>query len=174
MYKSTDACLVSSLGNHKIRWDRTNRIFVDGEEIDEEGETQKTMQEAVYEEEYREVYNRQTKTLSFRNIRPSQVKNNPRVVFSKPKHQKEEQEFATRDTMVQKEFRNYVSSKGESPKPITASEARGIKKLQKRVAGGSITICETDKSSGIAIMSRESVGVSRGRPCQWRQDHQLG
>ena len=93
------------------------------------------------------MFNRDTKTLSFQNIRPSQVKNNPRVVFSKPRHQREEQELATRDTMLKKEFKNYLNSSKdkERPKPITPGEGRGIKKLQKRVASGSITICETDK-----------------------------
>ena len=42
--KTTDARLVSSIGNHKIRWDRAKRIFVDGEEVEEEGETQKNVE----------------------------------------------------------------------------------------------------------------------------------
>ena len=54
-------------------------------------------------------------------------------IFSKPRHQREEQDMATRDTMIKREFKNYVNSKAECPKPIRASEERGKKKLQKRL-----------------------------------------
>ena len=99
-----DAQYVGNLGTHKCRWDRSNRDFQDGEEVTQEEEG-KTMEDAVQEEAHRELYNPSRKTLNLRNMRPSQVKNNPRVVLSKPRHQKEEHEFATRNTMIKKEYR---------------------------------------------------------------------
>ena len=134
-----------------------------------------TMEEAIQQEKHREIYNHEKKSISFKNVRPSQIKNNPRVKLSKPRHHKEESEIATRDTMLLKEMRNYVSKNREEPKVLTASEARGVNKLQKRIAAGTIMMCETDKSSGFAILERslwESLGedhVSGDRIIDWEE-----
>ena len=93
--------------------------------------------------------------MSFRNLRASDIKNNPRVVLPRPRHAKEEAELATRGTMVKQEYRAYVQKQPEPPKVLTASEHRGVQKLKGRIARGEITVCETDKSSGIAIISGE-------------------
>ena len=113
------------------------------------------MEEAIQEEEYREIYNGTTNTVSFKNVRPSEVKANPRIILPKARHPREEAELSTRDTMVRREFKDYLQQNPEPQKTITAMEARGIPKLQKRIARGEITICQTDKSAGIAILSRE-------------------
>ena len=51
------------------------------------------------------------------------------------------------------------SSKSKTPyackSNLTPSELRGLKSLQKRVADGSIVVCESDKSVRVCVMSRE-------------------
>ena len=93
--------------------------------------------------------------MSFKNVRATDVKRNPRVVLPKPRHQREESEMATRDTLIGQEYKKYISENPDPLRTVTESEARGIKKLQKRVASGLITICQTDKSGGLCILSRE-------------------
>ena len=82
--KVEEAPLHCNVGKHKIRWDRRKRDFQDGVEVTPD-EDSPTMTELLDSEKHREIFNRESKSISFHNIRPSDVRNNPRVMFSKPK-----------------------------------------------------------------------------------------
>ena len=69
--KLQDTGMVTSVGNHKIRWDRcAKRDFQDGIEVTEKEEPQ-TMGKVVEENKYREIYNKDINTVSFSNMRPT-------------------------------------------------------------------------------------------------------
>ena len=73
--------LQTQVMNAKIRWFRTGRdVDPKGEVIVEDEDFQeKTPEQVVQEENHREVYDPESKTLDFRKLRATGVKNNPRV-----------------------------------------------------------------------------------------------
>ena len=151
------ARLQSDITNTKCRWDRaSNRDFdTQGNEVTpKEDLDPKPIDEILEENQSREMFNHQTKTLNFRNLRPTEVKNNPRTHLPKPRSTKEEAEFMTRDTLTGREFKEYI----DNNKPgvsVTQGELRGIEKLKKRIGAGTLVICETDKSGKLTPMTPE-------------------
>ena len=49
----------------------------------------------------------------------------------------------------------FCDEKGVQEENLTPQEARGLKSLKKRVADGTLVVCQTDKSGRFAIMSQE-------------------
>ena len=76
-------------------------------------------------------------------------------MLPKSRHPVEEAEIATRETLLKQEYRDYLSKNEDTRNPLTESEQRGVKKLQRRIAQGNITICQTDKSQRLVILSKE-------------------
>ena len=60
--------------------------------------------------------------------------------------------------------REFCDEEGVQEDNLTESEARGLKTLKKRVADGSLVICETDKSGRFAIMSQEEYLAAGEKP----------
>ena len=149
--------LQSDITNTKARWDRaSNRDFdAHGKEVTpEEDLLPKTMQQLLDENTVREVLNTEEMTLGFGNLRPTEVKNNPRTVLPDPITPAEEAELSTRSTMILQEAREYMWDAKEISS-LTESEKRGLQKLTKRVDAGTIVICQTDKSGKLTAMTPE-------------------
>ena len=153
--------LEQSIGNIKSRWDRErNRDFdLRGNEVTEEEQGEKgTMEDIVKENEGREPFNPEGKTLDFRGIIPTDVKSCQRVQMPKPRSNKEEHELATRDTLSQQEVMRYIRDierREDESINMTKGELRGLKKLKKRVKKGDIIIVQTDKSGRMAAISMD-------------------
>ena len=127
----------------------------DGNEIFEEGE-QPTMEEMVVEKEHWEVHNATENTIDPRKLHATKIKNCPRVYIPKGRPAKEEAQFCTRDTMIDKEIQKLLERiKTSDTRNLTASESRGIKKLSKRVKEGELVIYQTDKSGKFCVTDRE-------------------
>ena len=66
------------------------------------------MKDRKNEESHREVYNPDFHQVDCTKVRASDVKNNPRVIFSKPRSPKEEAELTTRQEMVNNIVEQYM------------------------------------------------------------------
>ena len=150
--------LKGEVAKEKARWDRRDRDFTpEGEEVTlEDPESKKSKEELVQENEHREPYNHRTKTLDFRGIRPTDVKNCPRVKLSGPRSQREEMELGTKHKVMLKNTKEYIRTLEEQPDNLTKSERRGLRKLKKRVDAGEIVIVQSDKSNRLCVMSVEA------------------
>ena len=75
-----------SVAKFKARYDRMGRDFdTQGEEVTEDLGVKKTMEEQISEEKHREIYRVDSNTVSFANMRPTDVKSCPRVILPKPR-----------------------------------------------------------------------------------------
>jgi hypothetical protein len=86
-------------------------------------------------------------------------KHNTNVTLPGPMTPAQEQEVECRRvecTRVFDEFMGeFTDKKGVQESSLTPQEARGLKKLQKKVQEGSLVVVKTDKSGRFAIMSME-------------------
>ena len=150
-----DIHLNTEMAKTKSRYDRMGRDFTpEGEEVTEEGE-KKTMEERVEDEEHREKFNYTKKTLDFRKLRPTDVKNCPKIKMPKARTTKEELELTSKQEMALRESRRYLREISSHPDNLTKSERRGINKLKKRVDAQEVVILQTDKSGKLCMMSLE-------------------
>ena len=104
---------------------------------------------------------KKNRTFNFAKRRASDMKGNSRVFFPRrARSVEEEAQFETLRLELRALFKNYVSKNcskgGRQPLNLSASQARGLKSLKKRVADGELVIVPTDKSSNLAVMSRDS------------------
>ena len=154
--KVEDMKLQSSVCNTKVRWDRKGRDFnAQGEEVTEQ-EQQRSMEEAILENEHREVYNPDTHSLDFRKLMATRVKSCPRVEIPPPRTTREEALLANREAMVTSETKEYISEcQGQRPSSLTRSELKGLKSLQRRKKAGDIIVYPTDKSGKTAVTTPE-------------------
>ena len=84
-----------------VRWDRKRRVFDQhGKEIIQEEEP-KTIEQQIEEESHREVFCPTKGEIDLKKLRPSDIKNNPRVILAKPRSPREEAELTTRVGMVE-------------------------------------------------------------------------
>ena len=103
----------------------------------------------------RECYDHERQTISFSNLIPSDVKNNPWVILPKPRSEKEEVELTTRATLITKEVQSYLDRSEAQPENLTKSERRGLRKLKKRIQARELVVLETDKSGSLCTMPLE-------------------
>ena len=118
--------------NSKLRFSMRDRDYNEKGEDVTPPEEPLSMEQQVKEQEYREVYNKDTKTLDFRKLRPTDVKSNPRVCLPTPGPPKQEAEIQVRDEVEERviledldEFRREDN--------LTDSESKGLEKLKARV-----------------------------------------
>ena len=146
----------------KIRWNRRDK------EIDERGfpmagEDEKELEEGsearmeaeLEEHEFLEVYNPEKKSMDFTKLRPTMVKNNPRVSLPKNRPLKEEAKLIHRRTTVEEEVSEYTKEQSDTD-DLTAAERRGVAKLRKRILDGEIVVYETDKSGKLCVATIEA------------------
>ena len=93
--------------------------------------------------------------------RATDIKNNRRVFISKPRSAREEGQFNARGEVWRTTIAKFVNEnchKNGAPKDsnLTASEARGLKSLRKRVNDGEIHISVSDKGKRFVVCTMES------------------
>ena len=160
---------------HKARWDRSSRDMVNGRELPESQEPL-TLREHVSNEEGHEVINPEDRICDFTKLRPTNVKNNPRVMIPGPRPPIEEAELLTRTSQIEQKILGSLSLEESLVySNITPGERRGILSLQKGVADGKIVVYPTDKSGKLAVASRASwvrqglVHVSKDELVRWER-----
>ena len=89
---------------------------------------------------------------SFANMIPSDFRNNPRAIFAKPSHEKEEVESTTRASMGTQEALKYLEICEAKPENLSKSERWGMRNLNKRIKKGELMVLETDKSGYLCVM----------------------
>ena len=106
------------------------------------------------ENSQREVYDKVNNVFDCRGLRPSDIKSNPRTQLPAPRTAAEEAELSTRRTLMLKEACEYLELKIDTNN-LTASEARGLKKVSRRVEAGEFIVALTDKSGKFCVVSNE-------------------
>ena len=120
---------------------------------------QMRMEREVEEESHREVYNEVDKTLDFRKVRVTDMKDNPRVVLPPPRPPQEEAVLTAKELLWNEAIQDYSRKncrKGCQKTNLSKKEEAGIKKLELRKKSGEVVIIPTDKSGRMSISSRES------------------
>jgi hypothetical protein len=145
----------------KIRWALRD---AETEEVDlvgvntEDLETVENLAE-IEAAKSRTVFDQDELSMDLRKQRATVAKHNTRVILPGPLSTAQEQELVMRrvewEAVYDEYVREFCDEEGVQESNLTDQERRGLKSLQKRVADGSLVICETDKSSRFAVMSRE-------------------
>ena len=107
----------------------------------------------------RMMFDDDTMELDCRKQRCTDAKHNTRIILPGPLSPRLERELESRRmewiAIYDAYVREFCDEEGVQEDNLTESEAKGLKTLKKRVAEGSLVICETDKSGRFAIMSQE-------------------
>ena len=111
------------------------------------------MEQELLEEQYRTV--NVGNQVDYRKLRATDVKSVKRVFIPKPLGEQAEEEILTRGALVMKVIREFTVNNAVKDN-LTASERRGIVKLQRRAKAGEIVILETDKSGKFAVCDLET------------------
>ena len=95
--------------------------------------------------------------LDYRRQRATSCKHNTNVILPGPLTPAQEQELECRRVEWSRIFDTFVEEftdeKGVQESNLTAQEARGLRKLQKRIKEGTLVVVKTDKSGRFSIMS---------------------
>ena len=147
----------------KIRWSQRDRNKDDIKEQQSETAEEKKERERV--EKVAEeiaiknllVFDEDDMELDYRKKRATSCKHNTNVLLPGPLTAAEEQEIEARRVVWGKIFDDFLAEftdeAGVQESNLTKAEARGLKKLQKRVTEGTLVVVKTDKSGRFSIMS---------------------
>ena len=130
-------------------------------ETPEEETERKRMEKAIEEAELnaKTVFNEDDGSLDYGRKRATDCKHNTYVKLPKPKSVRVERDIEFRRLTWRKLYRDfrdsYSDEDGVQESNLTEMEARGLKKLQKRVREGELIVVKTDKSGRFALMSIE-------------------
>ena len=147
----------------KLRWhlkDKDLMEEVDMETLMNEEEKQAVDEIAQVEEaKSRSVFSHDDMKVDFRRSRATDVKHNTKINLPGPLTNIQEAEIGMRRIAFGAVFDKFVDGfkdeKGVTEDNLTKEEAAGLKSLKRRVADGSLVICQTDKSGRFAVMSME-------------------
>jgi hypothetical protein len=146
----------------KIRWSKRDEEVDDHGKptVEEKDEEQKRIDEIAELEAVRsrQIFDKDSNTLDFRNHRCTDAKHNTRLILPGPLTTYQEQELEMRRVewgAVYDKYMEEFTDEGIQEENLTLEEARGLKSLKKRVGEGSIVVVQTDKSSRFAIMTLE-------------------
>ena len=106
----------SEVCNAKIRLDRLQNMDVDkeGNDVTEHRGEKVTVEQAVAENKHREIYNPEEKKVNFGGLRPTEVKNCPRMCMPGPRSVREEAEITTRVSKIEKKSIPFMNTMGQS------------------------------------------------------------
>ena len=97
--------------------------------------------------------------MDYRKKRATSCKHNTNVTLPGPMTPAQEQEVECRRVEWTRVFdgfmEEFTDERGVQESNLTPQEARGLKKLQKKVQEGSLVVVKTDKSGRFAIMSMD-------------------
>ena len=122
------------------------------QDLEEFGEQpEPTEDEIIEEHRSRVMYDPDKKSLDFRNLRATDLKDFPRLHLPPTRPQQEELVLATKETIWKQRYcefmKKYCNQKGRlNMDNMTKAERRSFFKLQKRVRAKEIVVAETDKS----------------------------
>ena len=129
-------------------------VDIDGKIIVDE-DVEKSDAQLLEENRYRETFNPDEKSLNFKRLRATDIKNNPRVQLGEPRPTREEADLKYRGNVIDKVVEEFKRDT-KKPSNLTPSELRGIKSLQKRSKAGELIVYPTDKSMKNAVTTPES------------------
>ena len=112
--------------NTKIRWNRKGQLVDEKGDVIWDPEDPQTDEEVVLQNNQNEVYDPITKTIDFRKLKATLIKNNPRVKMPKPRPAIEEAQILTRRTMTQAIATDFIALQKEYTN-LTTSEKRGLR-----------------------------------------------
>ena len=105
------------------------------------------------------MFDQEEMEIDYRKRRATACKHNTNVVLPGPLSPGQEQEIECRRVEWGKIFDTFMmeftDEDGVQENNLTEEEARGLKKLQKRVKDGSLVVVRTDKSGRFSVMSME-------------------
>ena len=108
--------------------------------------------------------------MHYRKKRATSCKHNTNVVLPDPLTPAQEQEIECRRLEWGRIFDNFLKEftdeDGVQENNLTKQEASGLKKLQKRVADGSLVVVRTDESGRFSVMSIKEYERAGGRAHQ--------
>ena len=107
----------------------------------------------------RMIFDHENMEIDCSRQRCTDAKHNTRIVLPGPLKPNKERELEMRRLEWMAVYDQYVAEfcdeHGVQEDNLTPEEAGGLKSLKKRVAEGSLIICQTDKSGRFAVMSQE-------------------
>jgi hypothetical protein len=145
----------------KIRWELRDKDSTDDtkdESIEEKAERER-IEQIAEEEAIRNllVFDQDNMELDYRKKRATSCKHNTNVILPRPLTPAQEQEIECRRVEWLKVFNEFMEEfcdqDGVQESNLTKQEAKGLKKLQKRVKEGTLVVVRTDKSGRFAVMS---------------------
>ena len=148
-----DAKVQTLVADSKSRWGRSDKLMEAGDIVVEN--EQLSDEDIVKEYSHLEVFDPDSKSIDFRKLRPTQIKNNPRVHMAKARPVLEEANYAVRGEKVRVITEHHIEERIKTDN-MTDSERRGMKKLQKRMKQSEIVILRADKSGKFCRASMEA------------------
>ena len=107
----------------------------------------------------REVFDPEEKVFNMQKQRVTDLKHNAYVILPPAQEIDYESLLELRRQKQSQIFRDYVKEncddKGRQRSNITKQQARGLKKLRKRIEEGELVVCQTDKSGRLSVMPME-------------------
>ena len=163
-------CKMERLMAHtKTRWSRRGTGSPEDQKTDEEtyGE-EETDEQVIMENENREIYNPDTKTLNFNKLKATDMKDCPRVGLPGPRPKKEEELMNAKEVIWSEEIENYKrefckENDEQKEENMTQKEKKGMKKLLERQKSKEIVIGTTYKSSKRTVNSHDNY-IQQGEP----------
>ena len=157
-----------AIGTHtKSRWSRIGT----GSPLEQEEDAQadqaagvvqeQTEDEVLLAEDHRVIYSMSSKTLDFRKLQTTDLKDCPRLYLPPPRPQAEEAEMGAKEFSWEHRYKIFMrNSCDESGRMkidnMTRAERRGYFKLIKRAKNRELAISQTDKSAKNTVSTMES------------------
>ena len=136
----------------KQKWNRMSRA---GNSEDEAEREQVELEDTMS----REVFDLEEKVFNMQKQRVTDLKHNAYVILPPTQEIDYESLLELRRQKQSQIFRDYVKQncdkKGRQKTNITKQQARGLKKLRKRIEEGKLIVCQTDKSGRLCVMPME-------------------
>ena len=133
----------------KQKWNRMSRA---GNCEDEAEREEVEMEDAMS----REVFDPEAKVFNMQKQRVTDLKHNAYVILPPAQEIDYESLLELRRQKQSQIFEDYVKTncdeKGRQKANITKQQARGLKKLRKRIEEGELIVCQTDKSGRLCVM----------------------
>ena len=180
-----------AIGTHtNSRWSRIGT----GSPLEQEEDAQadqaagvvqeQTEDEILLAEDHRVIYSMSSKTLDFRKLRTTDLKDCPRLYLPPPRPQAEEAEMGAKEFSWEHRYKIFMrNSCDESGRMkidnMTRAERKGFFKLIKRAKSRELAISQTDKSAKNTVSTMESyiqqgsVHVQGDTKVEWK-DYEKG
>ena len=151
----------------KVRWSLKDDDEVNLKDLTDEERAEKMRLDEIAgweQAKSRMVHDKEDNTINFRKQRCTDTKHNTRLILPGPLSNQRESELNMRRVQWSAIYDEYIAEfcdeEGVQEANLSKEESMGLESLEKRVADGSLIICQTDKSSRFAVMRKRNT---------WRQ-----